>query len=262
MAAYLIKQTTPQRFADFIGQINIPTKVAPYPSISLGACDLSLFEMMWGYTMFPGNGFSTKPFYITRIEDKNGNVLATFDTQRKEVISQTTAYTMARMLQGPVDIGTAAGLRSRLGVAEMGGKTGTTNDNSDAWFMGFTPQLSAGVWIGCDNRFIRLEGGLGMGGQAARPIWEYFFKKAFQDKTLGLDRQAKFVQPENMRNEMLYDYMHITEQAPPGAEGSDEVNGGADAYFDNPEANSDVPVESKLSMDEQNSLERSEGQEN
>ncbi|HTE29118.1 MAG TPA: transglycosylase domain-containing protein [Chryseolinea sp.] len=259
VAAYLIKQTTPQRFADFIGQINIPTKVAPYPSISLGACDLSLFEMMWGYTMFAGNGFSTKPFYITRIEDKNGNVLATFDTQRKEVISQTTAYTMARMLQGPVDIGTAAGLRSRLGVAEMGGKTGTTNDNSDAWFMGFTPQLSAGVWIGCDNRFIRLDGGLGMGGQAARPIWEYFFRKAFQDKTLGLDKQAKFVQPENMRNEMLYDYMHITEQSSPGAEGSDEGNGGADAYFDNPDANNDVPVESKLSMDEQNVLKEAKG---
>ena len=259
VAAYLIKQTTPQRFADFMKQINIPTKVDPYPSISLGACDLSLFEMMWGYTMFPGNGFSTKPIYITRIEDKNGNVVATLRYRTKRSDQPDTAYTMARMLQGPVDFGTAAGLRSRLGVAEMGGKTGTTNDNSDAWFLGFTPQLAAGVWIGCDNRFIRLEGGLGMGGQAARPIWEYFFKKAFQDKTLGLDKQAKFVQPENMRNEMLYDYMHITEQAPPGAEGSDEANGGADAYFDNPEDNSDVPVESKLSMDEQNILKEAKG---
>ena len=117
VAAYLIKQTTPERFAEFIKQINIPTKVEPYPSISLGSCDLSLFEMMWGYTMFPGGGFSTKPIYITRIEDKNGNVVARFDTQRKEVISQSTAYTMARMMQGPVDVGTAAGLRSRLGVA-------------------------------------------------------------------------------------------------------------------------------------------------
>lgn len=215
VAAYLIKQTTPERFSEFISQINIPTKVQPYPSISLGSCDLSLFEMMWGYTMFPGGGFSTKPLYITRIEDKNGNVLARFDTQRKEVISQSTAYTMTRMLQGPVDVGTAAGLRSRIGIAEMGGKTGTTNDNSDAWFIGFTPQLAAGVWIGCDNRFIRLEGGLGYGGQAARPIWEYFYKKVFEDKTLGLDRQAKFVQPENMRSEMLYDYMNIQDQSPP-----------------------------------------------
>jgi penicillin-binding protein 1A len=259
VAAYLIKQTTPKRFAEFIQQINIPTKVEPYPSISLGACDLSLFEMMWGYTMFPGGGFSTKPIYVTRIEDKNGNVLERFDTQRKEVISQTTAYTMTRMLQGPVDIGTAAGLRARLGVSEMGGKTGTTNDNSDAWFIGFTPQLAGGVWIGCDNRFIRLEGGLGYGGQAARPIWEYFFKKAFEDKTLGLDKQAKFVQPENMKSEMLYDYMNIQDQSPPpGAEGQDEGNGAADEYLGTPDAN-DVPVESKLSLEEQKVLKESGG---
>ncbi|MBL7697660.1 MAG: transglycosylase domain-containing protein [Chitinophagaceae bacterium] len=254
VAAYLIKQTTPERFAEFIKQINIPTKVQPYPSISLGSCDLSLYEMMWGYTMFPGGGFSTKPLYITRIEDKNGNILARFDTQRKEVISQNTAYTMARMLQGPVDVGTAAGLRSRLGVAEMGGKTGTTNDNSDAWFIGFTPQLSAGVWIGCDNRFIRLEGGLGYGGQAARPIWEYFFKKVFEDKTLGLDKQAKFVQPENMRSEMLYDWMRIQDQAPPGAEGVDEGIGKPDDFFGNPAEENDVPVESQLSLEEQKVL--------
>jgi penicillin-binding protein 1A len=260
VAAYLIKQTTPERFAEFIKQINIPTKVKPYPSISLGAVDLSLYEMMWGYTMFPGGGFSTKPVYITRIEDKNGNVLARFDTQRKEVISQSTAYTMARMMQGPVDIGTAAGLRSRLGVAEMGGKTGTTNDNSDAWFMGYTPQLLAGVWIGCDNRFIHLESGLGYGGQAARPIWEYFFKKAFQDKTLGLDKQAKFVQPENMRSEMLYDYMNIQDQAPPpGAEGQDAGIGEADEYLGTPEENYDVPVESKLSLEEQKVLKEANG---
>jgi len=259
VAAYLIKQTTPERFAEFIKQINIPTKVQPYPSISLGAVDLSLYEMMWGYTMFPGGGFSTKPIYMTRIEDKNGNVVARFDTQRKEVISQNTAYTMARMLQGPVDVGTAAGLRSRLGVSEMGGKTGTTNDNSDAWFIGFTPQLAGGVWIGCDNRFIRLEGGLGYGGQAARPIWEYFFRKAFEDKTLGLDKQAKFVQPENMRSEMLYDYMNIQDQAPPGAEGTDEGNGAADEYLGTPSEENDVPVESKLSLEEQKVLKEANG---
>src|SRR5689334_14222666 len=190
VAAYIIKQTTPKRFAEFLHQINIPTKVQPYPSISLGTCELSLYEMMWGYSMFPTGGFSIKPVYITRIEDKNGNVLARFDTDRKEVISAASAYTMARMMQGPVDFGTAAGLRGRLGVAEMGGKTGTTNDNSDAWFFGYTPQLLAGVWIGCDDRFIRLEGGLGYGGADARPIWEAFFAKAFSDKTLGLDKQA------------------------------------------------------------------------
>lgn len=254
VAAYIIKQTTPQRFAEFLKQINIPTKVDPYPSIALGSCDLSLFEMMWGYSMFPTGGFSTKPMYITRIEDKNGHVLARFETDKKEVISQTTAYTMARMMQGVVDVGTAAGLRSRLGVAEMGGKTGTTNENSDAWFMGFTPQLLGGVWIGCDDRFIKLDGGLGEGGQAARPIWEYFFQKAFQDKTLGLDRNAKFVQPENMKAEANYDYyMGIDRTPPPGAEGENVGNGAADDFLSTPDTQN-IPTESKQAMEEQKVL--------
>ncbi|WEK33730.1 MAG: transglycosylase domain-containing protein [Candidatus Pseudobacter hemicellulosilyticus] len=254
VAAYIIKQTTPQRFAEFLKQINIPTKVEPYPSISLGSCDLSLFEMMWGYSMFPSGGFSIKPVYITRIEDKNGNVVARFDTERKEVISQVTAYTMARMMQGVTDFGTAAGLRSRLGIAEMGGKTGTTNDNSDAWFMGYTPQLLGGVWIGCDDRFIRLESGLGYGGQAARPIWEYFFQKTLNDKTLGLDKQAKFVQPESMKPEMFYDNYNIIERTPPpGAEGENVGNGGADEYLSRPDTQN-IPTESKQAMEEQRVL--------
>ncbi|RYZ55638.1 MAG: penicillin-binding protein [Sphingobacteriales bacterium] len=255
VAAYLIKQTTPQRFANFIGEMNIPTKVPPYPSISLGTCELSLFEMMWGYTMFPSRGFSTKPVYISRIEDKNGNVLARFDTQRKEVLSQSTAYIMSRMMQGPVDIGTAAGLRSRLGVAEMGGKTGTTNDYSDSWFMGFTPQLQAGVWIGCDDPFVRLEGKLGEGGQAARPIYEYFFKKVLADKTLGLDRQAKFPEPENMNIE--YDYRLINTQ-PVQNESNESGNGDADEYLSTPDAGN-VPPESKQQMEELKVLEEATG---
>lgn len=253
VAAYIIKQTTPQRFADFLKQINIPTKVDPFPSIALGTCDLSLYEMMWGYTMFPSGGFSTKPLYITRIEDKNGNVLARFDTERKEVISQSTAYTMSRMMQGATDYGTAAGLRARLGLAEMGGKTGTTNDNSDAWFFGFTPQLMAGAWIGCDDRFIRLDGGLGEGGRAARPIWEYFFQKALADKTLGLDKQAKFVQPENVR--ALYDYGGLADRTPdPGAEGENVGNGTADEYLSTPDTQN-IPTDSKQAIEEQKVLE-------
>ena len=262
VAAYIIKQTTPQRFAEFLKQINIPTKVDPYPSIALGSCDLSLFEMMWGYSIFPTGGFSTKPVYITRIEDKNGNVLARFDTERKEVISQSTAYTMARMMQGVVDVGTAAGLRSRLGVAEMGGKTGTTNDNSDAWFMGYTPQLLGGVWIGCDDRFIKLESGLGEGGQAARPIWEYFFQKAFADKTLGLDKTAKFVQPENMKSESNYDYYNIIDRTPPpGAEGENVGNGGADDFLGTPDTQN-IPTESRQAMEEQKVLQEATNSKN
>ncbi|MBC7902210.1 MAG: transglycosylase domain-containing protein [Gemmatimonadaceae bacterium] len=255
-SAYIIKQVTPQRFANFLKQINIQTKVEPYPSIALGSCELSMYEMLWGYTMFPNRGISSKPIYITRIEDKNGNVLQSFQTNMKQVISEPAAYTMTRMMQGPVDFGTAAGLRGRLGATEMGGKTGTTNDNSDAWFMGYSPQLLAGTWIGCDDRFIRLEGGLGYGGRAALPIWEYFFQKVYADKTLGIEKDARFVQPENMTNEMMTDWSPIIDKnPPPGAEGEDQGNGGANDYINfDKDTNNRVPVESQLSPDEKKIL--------
>ena len=254
-SAYIMKQVTPQRFSNFMKQVNIPTKVDPFPSMALGACDLSMFEMLSGYTMFPNRGINTKPIYITRIEDKNGNVLESFQTTMKQVISEQAAYTMVRMMQGPVDFGTAAGLRTRLGAAEMSGKTGTTNDNSDAWFLGYTPQLLAGTWIGCDDRFIRLESGLGYGGKAAMPIWEYFFQKVYADKTLGINKDAKFLAPENMNIQALQDYDNsIDKSLQPGAEGADQGNGGANDYINFDKDTNHVPVESKLSGDEQKIL--------
>ncbi len=232
--AYIMKQVTPEQFSDFLGRLSIPTKVEPFPSIALGSCDLSLFEMMWGYSIFPGHGFSTKPYMISRIEDRNGNVIKQFDrsTNRKEVVSEITAYKMARMMQGTVDKGTAAGLRGRLGAAEMGGKTGTTNSNADFWFIGYTPQLQAGAWVGCDDRFITLESSAYYGGSVARPIWEIFFKKVYADKTLGIDKEAKFAKPQGLENEISpADIMRmIDEIPPPGAEGEDQGVGNEDDY--------------------------------
>ncbi len=252
-SASIMKQVTPSRFVDFLKNANIQSPLEPYPSICLGAVNISMYEMMWAYTMFPAGGFTTKPYYISRIEDKNGNVLDRFDTERKEVISQNTAYTMSRMMQGPVDIGTAAGLRNRLGITEMGGKTGTTNSNADAWFFGYTPQLLAGVWVGCEDQFIRMESKLGEGGKAARPIWEYFFAKALADKNLGLNRQAKFIQPETLKSNQMYDYIKIIDKTPPpGAEGNDQGNGSANQYFDT--SSPKVPIDSKLSGEEQSVL--------
>lgn len=241
--AYIMKQVTAPAFSDFLARIQIPTKVDPYPSIALGACDLSLYEMMWAYSIFAGRGFSTKPYMISRIEDRNGNVIKRFDYVRKEVVSEVTAYNMARMMQGAVDKGTAAGLRGRLGAAEMGGKTGTTNDNADAWYMGYTPQLLGGVWIGCDDRFIRIENGLGYGGQAARPIWENFFKKVYADKTLGIEKDAKFVKPAELENEInSADIMDmIDETPPPGAEGEDQGVGREEDYG----ISNEIPAESR-----------------
>jgi penicillin-binding protein 1A len=173
----------------------------------------------------------------------------------KQVISEQAAYTMVKMMQGPVDYGTAHGLRERLGAAEMGGKTGTTNNNTDAWFLGYTPQLLAGSWIGCDNNFIRLGGMLGQGGAAARPIWEYFFQKVYDDKTLGIDRGARFLQPENMNNQLTMDYSPlISKNPPPGAEGANQGNGGANDYINFDKDSSHVPVESSLSPEEKKIL--------
>lgn len=234
--AYIMKQVGPKEFSDFLARLNIPTKVDPFPSIALGSCELSLFEMMWGYTIFAGRGFSTKPYFISRIEDRNGNVIKRYDysVNRKEAISEISAYKMVKMMEGPVTRGTAKGLMQRLGAAEMGGKTGTTNDNSDAWFMGYTPQLLGGVWVGCDDRFIRNEGNGGFGGAAARPIWENFFKKVYADKTLGIDKNQKFVQPANMDVEISSaDEMSIDSQADPGAEGDDQGVGTEQDYMQN-----------------------------
>ncbi len=227
-AAYIMKQVGPEAFEEFVNRIGLPTDIGPYPANALGACDLSLYEMLWGYTVFPGGGFSTRPWYISRIEDRNGNVIKRFDysVNRKEAISEITAYKMVRMMQGPVDIGTAAGLRSRLGAAEMGGKTGTTNDNSDAWFMGYTPQLLTGVWVGCDQMFIRLNknDARGYGGYAARPIWEAFYKKVYADKKLGIDKDARFSKPDNLELEMnSADPLNLIDAIPPpAAEGEDQ----------------------------------------
>jgi penicillin-binding protein 1A len=258
-SAYIMKQVTPKRFVEFIKNTGIPTAVEPYPSIALGSCDLSMYEMLWSYTMFPNRGFSVKPIYFTRIEDKNGNVLASFQTNMKQAISENAAYTMCRMMEGPVTQGTAKGLKDRLGAAEMAGKTGTTNDNSDSWFIGYTPQLLAGTWIGCDDRFIRLSGAMGYGGVASRPIWETFYQKVYADKTLGIDKNARFVQPEQMRNEAQFDYMNIIDETPPpGAEGVDQGNGNANEYLNGDGSN--VPVESQLDPQEQKILKEAKGQ--
>jgi penicillin-binding protein 1A len=229
--AYIMKQVGPQQFSDFLARINIPTKVKPFPSIALGTCDLSIYEMLWGYTIFAGRGFSTKPYCISRIEDRNGNVIKRFDysVNRKEAISEVTAYTMAKMMQGTVDKGTARGMRSRVGALEMGGKTGTTDDNADAWFIGYTPQLLAGSWVGFEYQFMRNQGD---GSRIARPITEYFFQKVLANKKLGIEKDAKFVKPAEMENEINSADILISDTDPnPGAEGNDQGVGDGQDYF-------------------------------
>ena len=133
-----------------------------------------------------------------------------------------------------------------LGAAEMGGKTGTTNDNSDFWFMGFTPQLLGGVWVGCDDRFIRIENSAYYGGTAARPIWQAFFRKVYADKSLGIDKNAEFVKPAELQNEINNaDMMRIIDETIPPDEG--EVTGADDYTLD---TSHNIPAESQAPVDE------------
>jgi len=248
--AFIMKQVGPKQFSEFMAKLNIPTPVDPYPSTALGTCNLSMYEMLWGYTIFAGRGFSTKPYAISRIEDRNGNIIKRFDFSgnRKEAVSEVTAYTMARMMQGTVDKGTAKGMRTRVGAAEMGGKTGTTNDNADAWFIGYTPQLLAGSWVGFEYQFMRNQGD---GNRIARPITEYFFQKVLADKKMGIEKDARFVKPADLENEINSADIIISEQDPvPGAEGDDMGVGSEEDY--NMEGNEYIGPESAPVKDDDN----------
>ncbi len=233
--AYIMKQLGngnegAKRFIEFLRNCNVTTKMDPYPSIALGSEEISLYEMMQAYSMFPGRGFNVKPMYITRIEDKNGNVLQTNLPQRKEVINEVTAYYIISMMEGVLKFGTGQRIW-RYGVqGDIAGKTGTTNDNSDAWFMGYTPQLLCGTWTGCDDRFIRFNStALGQGSSVALPIWAYFYKKVSSDKNLAIDTKSMFTKPDVMQNDVIYDWVNDMPQQL-GAEGEDAGNGSEEDY--------------------------------
>jgi len=152
--------------------------------------------------MFPNRGINTQPVFLTKIEDKNGNPLESFVPVQREIINAQTAYKMVLMMKGVTEIGTAKRLRYRYGLSgEMAGKTGTTNNQADAWFIGYTPQLLAGAWVGCDDRFLRFSStGQGQGAAAALPIWAYFFKKVLADNKTGITSAAKFQEPADFNN--------------------------------------------------------------
>jgi penicillin-binding protein 1A len=198
VAANIIKMVGVKSFVEFAKKLGIVSPLHEYPSVALGADDISIIEMLRSYTMFPNYGINTKPVYISRIEDRNGNLLENFIPERKEVINEITAYKMIKMMQGTVNFGTAKRLKPGFGVGgEIAGKTGTTNDEADAWFIGYTPQLLAGCWVGCEDRFVGV--GLGEGSKAAMPIWGYFFKSVQNDKKLGYAEKLKFDEPEIMK---------------------------------------------------------------
>ena len=198
ISAYLMGKLNPYDLVRLIHSFGVRNKaIDPVVSLCLGPCEISVGEMVSAYTAFANKGIRVAPLFVTRIEDSDGNVISTFAPQMEEVISASSTYKMLVMLRAVINEGTGGRVR-RYGItADMGGKTGTTNDNSDTWFMGFTPSLVSGCWVGGDERDIHFgRMTYGQGAAAALPIWAMYMKKVYDDPTLGYDQQERFKLPE------------------------------------------------------------------
>lgn len=197
-ALYILKQVGIQPFIDFAKRCGINSRLDEVPSVALGVSDISLFEMLGAYSMFPNGGMHTDPYFLVKIEDKNGMLIKSFAAKQKELINKNTAFKMVKMMRGVVNAGTGGRLRYRYGIHnDVAGKTGTTNGQADAWFIGYTPQLLAGAWVGCDDREFRFRSErLGQGAAAALPIWAYFMKRVYADPKTGIDPKMTFQEPE------------------------------------------------------------------
>jgi penicillin-binding protein 1A len=199
--AYVMKKVGPQTVVDYAKRLGIESPLQAVPSLCLGTSDVSIYELIGAYSTFVNEGFYTKPFYIERIEDKNGKVLKQFVPKTGEALSAETAYVMLHMLKGTTElpVGTAIGLDRDLRIDnEIGAKTGTTQNYSDGWFVGITNDLAAGAWVGGDERSIHYKNiALGQGARMAMPIWEIFMRKVYADEELGISK-GSFKKPANL----------------------------------------------------------------
>lgn len=193
-SAYLMSLFTPQSFANLLRSFGIRGDIDPVYSLALGTCDVSVKEMVGAYTAFPNKGLRIEPLYVTRIDDSNGNNIATFTPQMQEVFSETASYKMVSMLQNVIDHGSGRRIRFRYGIRmPVGGKTGTTQNHSDGWFMGFTPTLVSGVWTGGEDRSIRFDRlSEGQGANMALPIWALYMKKVLNDPEMEYSLTDEF----------------------------------------------------------------------
>ncbi|MBO5596615.1 MAG: transglycosylase domain-containing protein [Bacteroidales bacterium] len=199
VAAYLMKQLGPASMVSMMRKMGIGGFIDPVASLCVGSADLSVFDMVTAYNTYPSAGTYTYPLFVTRIEDRDGNILGQFSGRKREALSQRATGAMIRMMRAVVDNGTGVRLRFRYGLkGEIAGKTGTTNDNSDGWFIGYTPKITAGVWVGAEDRYVHFSNNsLGQGANMALPIWGLWMKKVIQDGTLGISERDTF--PEELK---------------------------------------------------------------
>ena len=220
ISAYLMSKLNPEQLVEIMRKFGIDSPdIVPSISLCLGPCDVSVAEMVSAYTAFANNGIRCAPLYVTRIEDNEGNVLAEFQPRMNEVISQEGAYKMIDMLRAVVNGGTGSRLRFKYHLeGDMAAKTGTTNRHSDAWFMGVTPNLVSGCWVGGEDRDIHFDTMVyGQGATMALPIWAYYMTKVYRDKALGYSTEATFNIPSD------FDPCQNREQIIPDDEDIEEV---------------------------------------
>jgi len=200
ISAWLVKQFKPQPIADIAHKMGIESYIDPVPAMIFGTADVTVAEMVSSYATFANKGVHTKPLYVTRIEDKSGNVLAEFMPTRIESINEQTAYLMLDLLKGVSEFGTAVRLRFRYEFSgEIAAKTGTTQNHSDGWFMGITPKLVSGAWVGAEDRSVHFDRmDLGQGANMALPIWALFMQRVYADSTLGIYESDVFEVPPGM----------------------------------------------------------------
>jgi penicillin-binding protein 1A len=198
VTAYVMNEVTPEPVANLIKDMGIHTPVLPYPSICLGAFEATVMDMTGAYSVFANHGIWTEPTYLLRIEDKNGNVIFNYTPKVKQVMNEEVAYVMIDMLKSVITEGTGWRLRGTYKVnAQIAGKTGTTNDNSDGWFMGVTPQLVTGVWTGCEKRDFHFRSThTGQGANAALPVFALYMQKVYADPSLGIKKDIDFDLPK------------------------------------------------------------------
>ena len=191
VSGQLMKKYSPQDVIQIARKMGVTSDIPAVYSIALGSADLSLYEMAGAMGTFANKGVFVEPVFITRIEDKNGNVLQTFVPKQSEAISEETAYLMVMLMKGVVESGTGVRLRYKYGFDNpIAGKTGTTQNQSDGWFMGITPDLVTGIWVGCEDRaahFRTLD--LGQGANTALPVWALYMRKVYEDPTLGITKR-------------------------------------------------------------------------
>ncbi|NOZ34791.1 MAG: penicillin-binding protein [Chlorobi bacterium] len=191
ISAWIMKKYGPIKIREMAYKIGIRSWLPPVPSLCVGAAEVRLSEMVSAYTTFANEGIHSDPVFVTRIEDKNGNIIAKFKSKHREALNANTAYRMIDLMKAVVNIGTSTRLRYRYHFTnEIAGKTGTTNDNSDGWFIGFVPNLVTGIWVGGEERSIHFESTAeGQGAAMALPIWALYMQRVYKNKKLGVSEE-------------------------------------------------------------------------